>query len=46
MLATNASSNGGDASRVGHESKSSQTALIMPLFVSLCLHARGTRRPH
>ena len=52
-LSQNATSNGGDASRVGHYSigsytnKGSQTAIITRLSVSLCLEfRRGTRRPH
>ena len=34
--AANATSNGGDASRVGHKDKGSQTALITLLSVSPC----------
>ena len=52
-LLQNATSNGGDASRVGHYSigpctnKGSQTAIITRLSVSLCVEfRRGTRRPH
>ena len=46
-LPLNATSNGGDASRVGKINKDSQIALITLLSVSLCLKSRrGTRRPH
>ena len=37
MLAQNASTNGGDASRVGHEGKGSQTRAQLVLSVSLYL---------
>ncbi len=46
MQAQNATTNGGDASRVGKINKDSQIALITLLSVSLCLKCRGTRRPH
>ena len=47
MQAQNATTNGGDASRVGKINKDSQIALITLLSVSLCLKSRrGTRRPH
>ena len=45
--AQNATTNGGDASRVGKINKDSQIALITLLSVNLCLKSRrGTRRPH